>query len=104
MLGRRADARWRVKPDDVEELALLQGELVRAAFRLVRPRGAVIYSVCTMTEAETAGIDQMVAREHPEAEAIPITDARWRPQARGALVLPQDHNTDAMFVAKYKSS
>ena len=103
VLGRRADARWRVKPDDVEELALLQAELIRAAFGLVRPGGVVVYSVCTMTEAESAGIDQMVAQEHPEAEAIPIADPRWRPHSRGALVLPQDHNTDAMFIAQYKT-
>lgn len=103
VLGRRADARWRMKPDDVEELALLQAELVRAAFRLVRPGGVVIYSVCTMTEAETAGIDQMVAREHPDAVPIPIADVRWRSHARGALILPQDHNTDGMFAVKYQT-
>ena len=103
VLGRRADARWRLGPDDVRELARLQAQLVRAAFDLVRPGGVVVYSVCTMTNAETVEIDNMVAREHPDAVPIPIADVRWRPQARGALVLPQDHNTDAMFVAKYKT-
>ena len=103
VLGRRADARWRVKPDDVEELAHLQAKLVRAAFDLVRPGGVVIYSVCTMTKAETAAIDELVAQENSDAEAIPITDPRWRPHSRGALVLPQDHNTDGMFVAKYQA-
>ncbi len=104
VLGRRADARWRVKPDDVEELAHLQAELVRAAFSLVRPGGVVVYSVCTMTKAETVDIDDMVARELPDAVPFPISDARWRPRGRGALVLPQDHNTDAMFAVKYKTS
>lgn len=103
VLGRRADARWRVGPSDVEELAHLQAELVRAAFNLVRPGGVVVYSVCTMSKAETVAIDDLVAQEHPDAEAIPITDPRWRSHSRGALVLPQDHNTDAMFVAKYKT-
>lgn len=103
VLGRRADARWRVGPDDIEELALLQAELVRAAFGLVRPAGVVVYSVCTMTAAETAAIDDMVAREFPDSASVPIDDTRWRPQARGALILPQDHNTDGMFVAIYKT-
>ena len=102
VLGRRADARWRVKPDDIEELARLQTELVRAAFTLVRPGGVVIYSVCTMTAAETTAIDNAVAQEHPKALPIPISDPRWRPHARGALILPQDHNTDGMFIALYK--
>ena len=103
VLGRRADARWRVRPEDVEDLARLQSELVRAAFRLVRPGGVVAYSVCTMTRAETADIDQMVAREHPEAVAVPIGDSRWRPLGRGGLVLPQDHETDGMFAVIYQA-
>lgn len=103
VLGRRADARWRVSPDDVAELAQLQADLVRAAFGLVRPGGVVAYSVCTMTEAETTAIDHTVAREHPQSVPIPITDTRWRPQARGALILPQDHQTDGMFIVIYKT-
>ena len=102
-LRRRADARWRVGPDDVGELALLQAELVRAAFSLVRPGGVVVYSVCTMTKAETVDIDELVAREHPDATAISIADDRWRPWARGALILPQDRNTDGMFAVRYRA-
>ncbi|WP_419850412.1 transcription antitermination factor NusB [Candidatus Poriferisocius sp.] len=105
VLGRRADARWRVGPDDVEELARLQAELVRSAFDLARPGGVVVYSVCTMTEAETAGIDHLVSQEHPDAVAAPISDRdpRWRSHSRGGLILPQDHNTDGMFAVKYQT-
>ena len=103
VLGRRADARWRVNPNDIAELARLQAELIRAAFGLVRPGGVVIYSVCTMTAAETSAIADMVAQEFPEAVPLPIADHRWRPLARGALLLPQDHQTDGMFIAIYKT-
>ncbi|MYH71324.1 MAG: RsmB/NOP family class I SAM-dependent RNA methyltransferase [Acidimicrobiia bacterium] len=103
VLGRRADARWRVSPGDVVELAQLQADLVRAAFEMVRPGGVVAYSVCTMTKAETVTIDELVAREHPSAVAVPIDDPRWRSHGRGALVLPQDHNTDGMFAVIYKT-
>ena len=105
VLGRRADARWRVETGDVEGLARLQAELVRSAFDLIRPGGVVAYSVCTMTSAETAAIDGVVARERPDAVAVSIADSdpRWRPCARGALVLPQDHGTDGMFVVKYRT-
>ncbi len=103
VLGRRADARWRVGPDDVEELAGLQAELVKSAFEMVRPGGVVAYSVCTVTAAETVAIDEMVARDMPDAAAVPIADCRWRPSARGGLVLPQDHDTDGMFIALYKA-
>ncbi|MCY3578135.1 MAG: hypothetical protein OXH53_12540 [bacterium] len=103
VLGRRADARWRVGPDDVEELARLQAELVGAAFDLVCPGGMVIYSVCTMTRPETVAIDEHVAQEHPDVVAVPIDDHRWRSHGRGAIVLPQDHSTDGMFAVIYKT-
>ena len=64
----------------------------------------MIYSVCTMTTAETVGIDGLVAQEHPDAVPIPTTDPRWRPRSRGTQLLPQDHNTDGMFISIYRTS
>ena len=58
-LRRRADARWRIQPVDVTELAVLQGRLLTSAAQLVRPGGRLIYSVCTLTSVES--IDQVVA-------------------------------------------
>jgi len=103
VLGRRADARWRISPTDVTALAKLQAELINAAFGLVRGGGTVVYSVCTMTAAETIAIDELVATQHPDACAIEVTDNRWRKRSRGAQLLPQDHNTDGMFVVRYRA-
>ena len=63
----------------------------------------MIYSVCTMTAAETSAIADVVAQEFPDAVPLPIDDIRWRTQPRGALILPQDHQTDGMFIAIYKT-
>ena len=60
-LRRRPDARWRIQPDDVEALAALQRELLDAAAALVRPGGTLVYSVCTLTAAETIGVDEWLA-------------------------------------------
>ncbi|WP_420637440.1 transcription antitermination factor NusB [Candidatus Poriferisocius sp.] len=103
VLGRRPDARWRVQPDDVDDLTRLQVDLLQAAFATVAPGGVVVYSVCTVTAAETTAIDAVVAREFPEAVPIPVEDSRWRPCGRGALVLPHHHQTDAMFIARYRT-
>src|SRR5207249_3993206 len=65
VLRRRPDARWRVDASAVEQLAALQRALLRAAAALVRPGGRVVYSVCTLTRAETVGIDEWAARDLP---------------------------------------
>ena len=83
VLRRRPDARWRVHPDDVVRLADLQRHLLDSALELVRPGGVVVYSVCTMTAAETTEIDQWLAAAHPDAAAVPLGGPQWDPDRPG---------------------
>ncbi len=55
-LRRRPDARWRIEPEDIAELAALQRQLLKRAAELVVSGGTLVYSVCTMTAAETTGV------------------------------------------------
>lgn len=98
VLRRRPDARWRRRPEDVPRLADLQRRLVEAAIPLVRPGGRLVYSVCTLTRAETAGIDMWLAAEYPELRPAPPPGDPWEPAGRGALLLPQTAGTDGMFM------
>src|SRR5262249_8210085 len=95
---RRADARWRVRPDDVETLAALQRNLLLAAARLVPPRGRVVYALCTVTPPETTAVDEVAANELATFVAQPPLPAPWRPHGRGSLILPADADSDGMFV------
>ncbi|HEX2038524.1 MAG TPA: transcription antitermination factor NusB [Acidimicrobiales bacterium] len=98
VLRRRPDARWRVQREDVERLAGLQRELLVAAMPLLRPGGVLVYSVCTLTRAESAGIDEWLAGAHPAWEALPPPGPPWEPLGRGARLLPQTAGTDGMYV------
>jgi 16S rRNA (cytosine967-C5)-methyltransferase len=101
VLRRRPDARWRVQPDDLRRLAGLQRRMVDAAMALARPGGVVVYSVCTLTLVETAGIDRWLAEAHPEARPVmpsALLGPPWAPVGRGARLLPQAAGTDGMFV------
>lgn len=98
VLRRRPDARWRVRPEDIPRLASLQRRLLASAAQLVRPGGVVVYSVCTLTLAETAGIDRWAAANLPDLIPQRPPGAPWQPAGRGALLLPQSEGTDGMFV------
>ena len=102
-LRRRPDARWRIEPDAVERLAELQRELVDTAVTLLRPGGTLVYSVCTLTTAESLAIDEHLAARHPELEPLPAPEAPWRRWGRGALLLPQDAGTDGMTILRLAS-
>lgn len=101
-LRRRPDARWRIDDDAPVRLAELQRAIVDAAVPLLRPGGVLVYSVCTLTDAESVAIDDHLAATHPELEALPRLEGRWRPHGRGALLLPQAAGTDGMYVLRLR--
>ena len=100
-LRRRADARWRIEPNDVRELARLQAQLLTAAASLVRPGGRLVYSVCTLLDAESV--------DHVTPDGFDVDDTeppsgRWRRHRQGWRVLPQDADTDGMVMIRYRRS
>ena len=101
-LRRRPDARWRIAPDDIDHLAELQKRLLTAALAVVRPGGEVVYSVCTVTAAETVALDQWLAATRPEVEALAPPAEPWAPLGRGALLLPQTAGTDGMYLLRLR--
>jgi 16S rRNA (cytosine967-C5)-methyltransferase len=98
VLRRRPDARWRVQPHDVTQLATLQRELLTSAARAVRPGGRLVYSVCTLTRLETLAVDAFAASELSDFVACEQPGAPWRTHGRGALLVPSVAGTDGMFV------
>ena len=97
-LRRRPDARWRIDADAPERLAALQRRLVEAAAELVRPGGHLVYSVCTLTDAETLAIDDHLVGARPDLQPVPPPGDPWRPYGRGARLLPQAADTDGMYL------
>ncbi|HEY5165332.1 MAG TPA: hypothetical protein VIJ44_05210, partial [Acidimicrobiia bacterium] len=98
VLRRRPEARWRVGEPSTE-LVDLQVALVLAAAPTVRPGGRLVYSVCTLTAAETTGVAARVLDTLGDDFAVlDPPPAPWRPWGPGALLLPQDAGTDGMFV------
>jgi 16S rRNA (cytosine967-C5)-methyltransferase len=102
VLRRRPDARWRITAADVDRLAELQRELLGSAAGLVRPGGTLTYSVCTLTRAESAEVDDAFAAGHPDFEPLPGPGGVWRPHGRGSLLLPQAAGTDGMALFRYR--
>jgi 16S rRNA (cytosine967-C5)-methyltransferase len=100
VLRRRPDARWRIQADDVRNLFALQKRLVDAAVPLLKPGGVLVYSVCTLTLLETAGVDKHLADRHPALRPLPPPPGPWRPLARGARLLPQTADTDGMYLLR----
>ena len=55
-LAGRPDARWRKDPARIAQLADLQGRLLEAGARALRPGGTLVYSTCTISRAENEDV------------------------------------------------
>ena len=96
-LRRRADARWRIEPSSVELLAELQTGLLDAAIDLLRPGGQLVYSVCTLTAAETLAVATNMSTD-ARLTPLPAPTEPWSPHGDGAMLLPDaDHDGMTLF-------
>ena len=54
VLARRVEARYRINPEKIKELARIQGELLRTAAEMIKSDGKICYSTCSIQRAENS--------------------------------------------------
>jgi 16S rRNA (cytosine967-C5)-methyltransferase len=104
---RHPDARWRLKISDISVMAALQATILRAAAKVVRPGGLLIYSTCSLEPEENdAQVEDFLARnpdwslEPPPTGVVPAETID-----KGFLrVLPHEHGSDGAFAARLRRS
>jgi 16S rRNA (cytosine967-C5)-methyltransferase len=84
VLRRHPDAKWRLAPGDVPRLAQIQRRLLDAVVARLAPGGALIYSVCTFTDAE--GPAQIAALVERSALRLVSEQRTWPPDADGFYI------------------
>lgn len=75
VLGKRPEARWRLRPSDLRHLVDLQTRLLRTAIERVRPGGTIVYSTCSIEPEENRQVVETVLRDNPEIRLEAEQDA-----------------------------
>jgi 16S rRNA (cytosine967-C5)-methyltransferase len=105
-LQSRPDARWRKSPEQVEELAGVQRELLDAGAARVRPGGVLLYSTCTISPEENERQIRRFLANHAGWRADRLGDehpAYAHPEDPSFLrTLPHRHGTDGFFIARLR--
>ena len=101
---RNPHARWTATPDDVRELAVVQAQLLHHAAPAVKPGGKMIYSVCTLTRAETEEVAAAFQAAHPEFTPLPLPNPFHSHEAPRPQQLLWPHKTGGggMFIAGWQ--
>ncbi len=56
VLAKRPEARYRIKPNALKELTKIQAELLQSAGSMIKPKGKVCYSTCSIQSCENSDI------------------------------------------------
>ena len=102
---RNPHARWTLTPEDVRELAMVQERLLENVIPALKPGGRLIYSVCTLTAAETTGVLEKISRKFPNLKAARLANPLAAESAtdEGLWLWPQTVNGNGMFVCAWEN-
>jgi 16S rRNA (cytosine967-C5)-methyltransferase len=92
-LQSRPDIRWRASPEQIEALAQLQRGMLEAAAAATAAGSVIVYSVCTISRAETVSVVGSFLSDHG---AFELEDS--------FQLLPHRDGTDGFYVARLRRS
>ncbi len=72
VLGRRAELRWKLNPDTLGELQILQAELLDHAAELLDEGGILVYATCSIEPEENSLQIEAFLQRHPDFIADPV--------------------------------
>lgn len=88
VLKRRADARWRVDEERMESIVDLQNAILTACSQLLKDKGRIVYSTCSLEPEENEDLVTKWVRDHPDFRLVKTGKA-----------FPPDSGTDGAFAA-----
>ena len=81
VMRRRADLKWRIRRTDFDRMQQRQIEIVRALIPLLKPKGALVYSTCSLEPEENEEVVRRILAETPhlrleaERDSLPFRDS-----------------------------
>lgn len=91
VLGKKTDLKYKMTEQIQIDLVKLQREILSVVKLYVKPQGTLIYSTCTIHEAENMENVQWFLKANPEFELV-----------FNQQFLPGVHESDGFFIAKFK--
>lgn len=103
-LRRNPDLKYRQSPQSVAELVVKQTAILKAAARLVKPGGRLVYATCSLLAAENQDIIRAFLDAHPEFRALDCGELLRRQDIKldcgeQLQLWTHIHNTDGFFAA-----
>ena len=102
--GKLPSAKWRLTRRSVDKMAEIQWKMLNSCAENVKPRGALIYSTCSVTVEENEMLIERFLKWHPEYSLAEITPKMGLPGLRGLekclRLYPHIHRCNGFFIAR----
>lgn len=108
VLAKKTDLKYKMTEETQKSLVALQRTMLEIVQSYVKPGGTLIYSTCTIHEAENMGNVHWFLKQHDTFELVPIEERlcdalKSSVQEEGCLqLLPGVHESDGFFIAKFR--
>jgi 16S rRNA (cytosine967-C5)-methyltransferase len=98
-LRRNPEIRWRLKADDIQDLAARQKKILLNAARVLKPGGRLVYSTCSVEPEENEEVVRAFLESETDFRVVDIQDLSKFRGDRGTFRLwPQHQGTDGFFI------
>jgi len=118
-LARNPEIKWRLQPEDLQDLQNRQLEILQSAMRQVAPGGRLVYSTCSLEREENAEVVGKALATNSSFQTIDCRAQLQRLQSEAEFIwkdldslisgpylrtLPGTHPCDGFFAAILKKS
>lgn len=97
VIRRHPDIKWLRKSSDIDALVVLQQQILKSIWSLLKPGGTLLYATCSVLPEENSLQIAKFIEENSNAQLIAITD---KVDDIGWQLVPDDRNMDGFYYAK----
>ncbi len=101
VIRRHPDIKWLRKASDIDSLIILQSNILKKCWSLLKPGGTLLYATCSILPEENSKQIENFIEHTDDATLIPIENSK---NSIGWQLLPDEHNTDGFYYAKLLKS
>jgi len=97
VIRRHPDIKWLRKADDIEKLVILQQQILKNIWSLLKPGGTLLYATCSILPEENSEQIQQFISENNNAKLVPTSE---NDKNIGWQILPNEQSMDGFYYAK----
>jgi 16S rRNA (cytosine967-C5)-methyltransferase len=101
VIRRHPDIKWLRKAEDIEKLAILQQQILKNIWSLLKPGGTLLYATCSILPEENIQQIEEFLSENNNAKLVSITNEKTD---IGWQILPNEQSMDGFYYAKLEKT